>query len=289
MTITIFTPTYNRVKMLRKLYDSLIEQSNKDFIWVVVDDGSSDETKQFFQQVQKENRVAVTYIHQENQGKYMALKRGIEACETPWFICIDSDDVFTADAVETMLRDIEKSTDEGVGFIYPQRLNGEDKKWVPQEVKHMDIMDAKVLYGIKETAILCKTKCLKKVQIPQFDNEKFLSEEIIYIQLAESGKFIPRNKWFYLSEYQPEGLTKNLFTIWRRNPQGTVLLLRERFNYSRRYSKWICLRERTKSILNLNALCMASGKSILENTPSKVYSVALYIPSLLWKRIRFGK
>ena len=81
-------------------------------------------------------------------------------------------------------------------------------------------MDASNIYGMVETAILFKSKYLKLIEIPQYQDERFLSEEILYIQLDKFGKFCTRNQAFYISEYQSDGLTAHIFQLWKKNPKG---------------------------------------------------------------------
>lgn len=286
--LTIFTPTYNRKNRLVDLYDSLMKQTCSDFKWLIVDDGSTDNTEDLVKQWIDENNIKINYSYQNNAGKIRALERGIHLCKTPWMICVDSDDCITEDAVASMLADINSLDDAGIGVIYPQRMSNEPfSKWIPNDIDSVNIMDIKHLYGINETAILFRTEYLRKIDIPFFAGEKFLSEEILYIQLSKYGAFVPRNKVFYLSNYQSDGLTKNLFRIWERNPKGTICLLQNRFLYCGRYAFWDRVKNRIKCIMNLNAFCMAIGCSWYQITPNKMYSLLLYFPSRLWRRIRF--
>ena len=291
MELTVFTPTYNRAKELRNLYDSLVKQTNQDFVWLIVDDGSADETCELVRCWMAESKITIQYLYQENRGKCAALKNGIDHCGSDWFICVDSDDTLRCDAVQLMWDDIQsKNKISRLGFIYPQNMGDEAKeKWIPDGIARVSIVDMKNLYGITETAILFRTEYLKRIEFPVFENEKFLSEEVLYIQLARFGEFIPRKNAFYLSAYQDTGLTRNLFRHWVCNPRGTLCLLTKRFEYSQRYGFWIRLRERVKCIMNLNALCMVCGLPIAAHTPSIAYSAVLFIPSMLWKKLRFQR
>ena len=287
--LTVFTPTYNRKEKLKLLYRSLLHQTDKNFLWLIVDDGSSDGTCELVRQWIDEQRINIEYVYQDNGGKIRALAKGIESCVTPWMICVDSDDCVTEDAVECMLADIDAFDDEeSAGLIYPQwMINEPSPKWIPNTVESVSIMDIKHLYGIDETAILFRTEYLKKIEIPLFEGEKFLSEEVLYIRLAEFGEFVPHDRAFYLSEYQEDGMTNNLFRIWMKNPRGTICLLQSRYAYCGRYALFSRVRNRVKCIMNFNAFCMAVGSSWYELTPSKIYSMLLYFPSILWKKIRF--
>ena len=208
--ITIFTPTYNRREVISNLHNSLKNQTRGDFRWLIVDDGSVDGTEEMVTQWQATTEFEIEYVFQNNQGKCAAIKTGIVHCKTPWFICVDSDDTLAPDAVENMLQDICNPLPRHcVGYIYPQKMeNEEGVRWLPEKVTATDVMDLKNLYGIRESAILVHTECLRKIDIPQYSGERFLSEEVIYIQLSAVGQFVPRNRAFYLSEYQQGGITR---------------------------------------------------------------------------------
>ena len=119
--ITIFTPTYNRCDKLKNLYESLCSQKNKNFIWLVVDDGSSDMTSIQFDTWIKEDIIKITYIYQKNSGKCCAIKRGISECNTNWFFCVDSDDFLLDSAVDTLISSICRIGEEYIGSVFPRQ------------------------------------------------------------------------------------------------------------------------------------------------------------------------
>lgn len=286
--LTIFTPTYNREHILPKLFKSLQAQSCKDFIWLIVDDGSSDQTVELIKKWQLQGILDIVLYKQENQGKHVALRNAIAKCGTPWFICVDSDDFLSANAVYWMLQDVkEMKNSTSIGVIYPQKMRKTENVLFPSEDYLINIMDAKNRFGIAETAILFKTEIFQKIDVPQYEGEKFLSEEILYIQLAQYGKFVTKNKSFYISEYRSDGLTNNLFRLWKNNPKGTIRLMNDRYVFSNGYSTKQRILQKVKAIMNLNALCMVDHFSILTYSPNKKLSLILILPSLVWMKIRF--
>ena len=109
-TITVFTPTYNRRNTLPALYKSLVEQTNKEFTWLIVDDGSSDGTEDIVAKWMLEGFVDIKYIRQENGGKMRAHNKGVQICDTEYFVCIDSDDFIVFDAIEKIMeKEVGKS------------------------------------------------------------------------------------------------------------------------------------------------------------------------------------
>lgn len=98
--LTIFTPTYNRAYILSKAWESLCSQTNHNFIWLIVDDGSSDNTRQLIAHWKKESPFTIEYVFQNNSGKHIARDRAIDLCITPLFMTLDSDDYLIPEAVE---------------------------------------------------------------------------------------------------------------------------------------------------------------------------------------------
>jgi len=103
-TITVITPTYNRCKTLHRVYNSLVSQTYKDFEWLVIDDGSTDDTKELIQNYIKENKIDIRYYSQENQGKHMALNKAMQLIDSEYITVIDSDDEFLPNAFEVFLK-----------------------------------------------------------------------------------------------------------------------------------------------------------------------------------------
>ena len=119
--ITVFTPTYNRKNELINLYKSLLEQEFKDFEWVIVDDGSKDNTEETVKNFIKENKIKINYYKQENKGKSLAHNKGVELAQGEYFVGIDSDDIFTQDALKKIHKYFEiikeKSDIFGIFFL----------------------------------------------------------------------------------------------------------------------------------------------------------------------------
>ena len=106
--ITIFTPSYNREKELKILYNSLLKQNYNDFEWLIVDDGSSDNTKKYIASLKKENKIKINYVYKENGGKQSAYNKGLEETKGDIFLCIDSDDCLKENILKTIADDFKK-------------------------------------------------------------------------------------------------------------------------------------------------------------------------------------
>lgn len=101
--LTVFTPTYNRAAVLHRVYDSLVQQTYRDFRWLIVDDGSADDTRSVVDGFAAENKIDMEYVYQENQGKHIATNRAVAMTDSELFVIADSDDAFTPDALEKLV------------------------------------------------------------------------------------------------------------------------------------------------------------------------------------------
>lgn len=290
--LTIFTPTYNRKNLLKRLVESLEKQVNLEFEWIIVDDGSNDGTREYIENIKDKSNLKITYIYQNNSGKYVAHNTAVKECKTEYFVCIDSDDWVSTDFVSKIYDVIKEekisNRKELCGFFFVKNINDDYKIVDVDNKKIFDIMDLKFYYNKNiETVIIMKNSILKQYLFKE-NREKFMSEEVLYNELAKSYKFLFLGiKNLCFSEYLESGLTKNLVEIWINNPENTTVLLNSRFEFLKKYNFKIRIINRIKTILNFNALYMKKNSNILRATPSKFYSIILIIPSMLWEKIKY--
>lgn len=237
--ITIFTPTYNRAYIIGNLYESLKKQTNKDFEWLVVDDGSTDNTESMFTELLADKRdFPVRYIKQTNGGKHRAINRGVKEARGEMFFIVDSDDTLTCDAVEKIKKWFF-SLDGRLKFAGVSGLRGNaDNKVIGGGGNGGNYVDAtnlerksKNLLGDK--AEVYYTDVLKKYPFPEFEGEKFITEEVVWNKIAADGYYI---RWFsdiiYFTEYLDDGLTKtsNRYSV---NPQGTLYWAKQQLVFNK--------------------------------------------------------
>ncbi len=285
----IFTPTFNRADKLQELYQSLLAQTNTNFIWLIVDDGSTDNTAQLVKKWKTNSPFVINYLYQENQGKHIAYNTAIDTMsKDDVHIVVDSDDILTKTAIDTFYRDLD-NTDEYIGIVYPKfEKNTDSIDWVGSDIQHINIPDLKNQYGLSvETCIVVKNQYIKGFRFPQFENEKYMSEEVLYVFLQKQGYFKPLYCKVYLWEYLEQGITRNLFKIWQRDILGTLYFLREREKYITQQITGISkYRELLKVKLNINALQLCNNKINNFNDYSLV-DYLLLPASFIWKWWRF--
>lgn len=238
MLLTIFTPTYNRAHTLTRLYESLTRQSDFDFEWIVVDDGSTDNTESLIAGfAEKNNKFPIIYYKQPNGGKHRAINRGVKMAHGEWFFIVDSDDYLTDDAIAVIkpyLKEVTPLADfAGVVFnrIYH---NGET---VGAKCNY-DVLDSDFLTAwmklkiIGDKAEIIKSKVFEEFPFPEFDGEKFTTEAVVWSRMAQKYKVRYVNKGIYVCEYLPGGLTDTYAQIMDKSPKASMLYYKELASYS---------------------------------------------------------
>ena len=212
--ITIMTPTYNRAYILKEAYDSLRKQNSFDFEWIIVDDGSTDETEEIVRVwMEEEKNFSIVYEKQKSGGKHRAVNKGVSLAKYDYFLILDSDDRLTDNAVTLIHKWIAEIADLN-GFAGVAGLRGNINTAI-QEAKQKKYIDATNLERQKynifvEQAEVYKTEILKKYPFPEFDGENFIRESSVWDRIAKDGWKL---RWYseiiYLWDYIEDGLTKN--------------------------------------------------------------------------------
>ena len=215
MMITVLTPTFNRGGGLQSLWDSLQKQTVKEFEWLVVDDGSTDGTKNLITKLKEKSDFPIRYIYKSNGGKHTALNVGIQTICSELTFIVDSDDCVTDDAVESILKIHKKYRSQnnicGYAFLraFPDgKVNG--KKFDVDE-KIGSYIDVRVNGDDTgaDKAEVFKTHCLKEFPFPEYPNEKFLGEDLVWVRMARKYEMVHINKAIYVGNYLEDGLTNN--------------------------------------------------------------------------------
>lgn len=284
MVVTILTPTYNRSNILPKLYESLKTQTAKDCEWLVVDDGSTDNTKELVQQWATESDFPIRYLYKDNGGKHTALNAGIATITTDLTFIVDSDDILTPDAVETITRYHKRYAQEsnlcGYAFLrmFPDgTING--KPFSSDEMV-ADYIESRINANdtLADKAEVFFTRCLKEFPFPQYGQEKFLGEDIVWIRMAQKYSMVHINKAIYVGDYLTSGLTKNRR---RHNIQSPIGCMHRAEEF---LSPRIQIKYRIKGALQYIIYGRFAGYTIsqlLKNTSYRILVACAAIPGLL--------
>lgn len=189
MKITILTPTYNRAYVIDKLYKSLLKQTAKNFEWLIVDDGSTDNTKELIKKYIDEKKISIRYIFQENGGKHRALNKGISMIDNEVTFIVDSDDYLLNNAIENITKYYEKYKENpkicGFSFLrcFPNmKINGMKFRQDEYVSDYISCRLNEQIIGDKAEAYI--TKYLKETPFLEIENEKFLFEDYVWMKLA---------------------------------------------------------------------------------------------------------
>ena len=222
--ITVFTPTYNRGDLLHRCYESLLRQTNKQFEWLIIDDGSVDNTKQVVEQWMQENKIEIQYVYKENGGLHTGYNTAIEHMETELSVCIDSDDWLPDNAIELMLEAWDKNKCEDVAGLIGLDYTSEGKligDVLPdgEKINPVELMISKNNRGDKKYVV--KTSLYKQVApMPVYEGEKNFNPHYMILKLSAKYKFIAVNKAFCIVDYQDNGMSANIFKQYLNSPRS---------------------------------------------------------------------
>lgn len=225
--VTIITPTYNRADKLPHLYESLKKQTNQNFEWLVIDDGSTDNTAQVVDGFSKDSNFEISYFAKNNGGKHTALNIGIKEIKTELTIIVDSDDSLLPDAVEeiTQIHNRYKENSNIATYTF-LRCYSNGKPIISLETE--ELVANYISYRIKgnrpgDMAEVFKTDVLKANPFPEFLGERFLSEDVVWIEIGKKYDSVFINKPIYECEYLEGGLTANDKLVKFASPLGSML------------------------------------------------------------------
>ena len=287
MKFTIFTPTFNRKELLEKLYKSLQKQTFKDFEWLIVDDGSADGTKEKVEEFLSEKKLDIKYYFKENGGKQRAYNFATDKANGELFICLDSDDEYVENGLETILKywkKYEKNNNiAGMGYLsmYPDgEIIGSS---FPEKEMISTQFDIYNKYGVKgDKGLMFRTEIIKKYKFPVFDDEKFITEAVVYNRICEKHKMVYVNEKIEIKEYQEDGLTAKYNNLLLRNPKGQALYHNE-IN-----SQNLSFKQKVLNNAVYYKFCRAAGYKfgkIFKENKNKLFLIfALGIGEYMWQK-----
>ncbi len=274
--LTVFTPAYNRAYTLGRTYESLCTQSNKNFIWLIVDDGSTDNTAELVKGWQTtDNGFEIRYIYKENGGMHTAHNTAYENIDTELNVCIDSDDALAPNAVQiiadawVLVRDHGYAGLLGLDADFDGGIIG---KGFPKDLTETTLDGYYRNGGSGDKKLVLRTDIVREFPpYPVFPGEKFVPLGSLYTMIDQKYRLSVVNEVLCLVEYMPDGSTKNMLRQYFRNPQG--------FRYGRIVTLGVPQPFKRKFLLHIHyvAESILARKPIFKDSPSKLLSL-LAIP-----------
>lgn len=223
--LTIFTPAYNRAHTLPRTYESLLAQSCKDFIWLIVDDGSADNTAELVRSWQeKDNGFEIRYIYKENGGMHTAHNTAYENIDTELNTCIDSDDKLAPGAVEKILAKWEQVKEQGYAGIIALDADFDGRvigRGFPEGMTETTVIGYYAAGGSGDKKLIYRTDLINQYPpYPVFEGEKYVALSYKYRLIDQSYKMAVLDEVVCNVEYQPDGSTGTMWKQYLKNPRG---------------------------------------------------------------------
>lgn len=284
-TLTVFTPSFNRAHTLERLYKSLCAQTCQDFEWLVIDDGSTDNTAALVQAFIKENKIPIRYIYKENGGLYTGYNTAYDVIETELNTCIDSDDAMPAKAVEIILRSWKEcGTNQYAGLIgldcyldSGQPIGGA----FPEEMKEcylLDLYTKRIHRG--DTKQVMRTDLMKKVApMVGFPGEKSFNPIYMLLQVCDEYPLLVINQSLCLVDYQHEdSMSRNIWRQYVDSPRSFAKM--RRLEMSLKRSTQI---NRLRSAIHYVAeTLLAREENWFSASPRKGLTLLAVVPGILF-------
>ena len=223
--LTVFTPAYNRAHTLPRTYESLCNQKCKDFCWLIIDDGSTDDTEQLVKGwMEKDNGFEIQYIYKENGGMHTAHNMAYENITTELNVCVDSDDCMAEDGVAKILKKWDEVKDSGYAGIIGLDADMNGKiigKSFPKSMKETTLMGYYAMGGAGDKKLVYRTDIIKKYPpYPVFEGEKYVALAYKYRLIDQDYKLAVLPQILCNVEYQEDGSSGTMWKQYLKNPKG---------------------------------------------------------------------
>ncbi len=278
--ITVFTPVYNRAKLLPRCFESMKRQTNQDFVWMVIDDGSTDNTRELCEQWIGENHeFSMEYYYKENGGLHTAYNEAILHLKTELSVCIDSDDWMPSDAIEKILNFWEiNASDNYAGIVgldcYIDGTIIGDKLPKRKSINLIDLMTGKYKIKNGDRTIVVRSELYKQVApMKIFYGEKNFNPHYMHLQISEKYDFLVLNEKLRFVEYQSDGMSNSMLKQYFSSPYSfaeTRLLYLNFKNTSFRF--------KFRHSIHLVSSCVLAGRArdACRKSPHKIITALAY-------------
>lgn len=286
MKISVLTPTYNRAMLLNKLYQSLVENNKYGgkIEWLIMDDGSTDDTKKVVEDWIKENQIEIKYYQQENQGKMVGINKLVPEATGDLILDCDSDDYFTKDAFQIIQEEYNKHKEEknsyGLCFLkYDQDNHNMGNEFKKEKTTMFDLYFKEGETG--EKAIAFYRDIRKQYNHELEKSERFVTEARMYHKMDENYQMICINKPIMICEYKKDGYTQNIAKQLKENPYGYYAYFKEILQKDFKGVKFSKRLYAIKHYILFGYLTKQYESKTIKNFSNKVFYWLLFLPGIL--------
>lgn len=277
-TLTVFTPLYNRINTLKRTYKSLKRQTSKDFVWLIIDDGSTDNPYEIIKEwIKINNGFEIKYVYKENGGMHTAHNTAYENIDTELNVCVDSDDYMPDNAVELIVNCWNENKNKGYAGIIALDFADSTKKVIgkelPTDKESTTLMGYYNNGGFGDKKLIYRTDIIKATPpYPVFDNEKYVALAYKYHLIDEKYELKILNECVCIVDYQMDGSSTNMYRQYVRNPKGFAFWRKEQMKHS------INIKQKFKACIHyVSSSLIAKNKHFVKESPEKFLTV-LSIP-----------
>lgn len=275
--LTVFTPAYNRADLLTRCYESMCKQTNKNFIWMIVDDGSTDNTREISESWVKNTKdFQVIYIYKENGGLHTAYNTAIANIDTELCVCIDSDDFMPNNAVGMILDFWEKNgSDKYAGIVgLDFDMDGNVIGDMLPDIKSVNLIGLftgkyNIVNGDRTNVV--RTELYKKyAPMKVFKGEKNFNPHYMHLQISEEYDFLVLNENLRFVDYQETGMSNSMLKQYRSSPNSFAEIRKLYLSF-----KDTSLKFKIKHSIHLASSCILAKKTMssIKDNPYKLLSV----------------
>lgn len=290
MKLSILTPTYNRANLLKRLYESI--KKNKidalELEWLIMDDGSIDETKDVVEGFKKENIINISYFYQENKGKMSAINELVKKATGDLIVECDSDDYFENNAfltIEKTAKNMEEDIYATCYLKYDSNRCNMGKLFSKEKTTMFDLYFKEGEDG--EKALVFNANIRKKFSYELENNEKFVTEARMFHKMDLEYKIKCVNEPIMICAYQEEGYTKNILEIFKKNPYGYLKYFEEMLDMDLRGVSFKKRMYIIKHYILFSVLTKNSNIFNVKGMLNKVLIYILYIPGKVLTKRKF--
>lgn len=281
--LTVFTPTYNRAHTLGRCYESLCNQKCQSFKWLIIDDGSNDNTAELVREWQEENRIEIKYVYKENGGLHTGYNKAIELLDTELSMCIDSDDYVAENTVGKILTFWDENKDEKSAGIVGMDFDTNGNR-IGCELTTCERVDGLSLLTRKPAGdkkyVVCSERYKEVAPMPVYEGEKNFNPHYLVLKISKKYNFISYNEPLCVVEYQENGMSANIFRQYVDSPKSFMELRRVIMDLPNVPVGYLI-----KTTMHyISSSILVGDKEFVKKSPKKFWTILLLLPGVLLNR-----